>query len=84
MASVRVRSHSFGTLSTVDSKNKSHSIGLIYAISHQGRPMRIYATTQMKTRKVINIKTASAKNEYDYRINNPRYSHAIIWTTIRV
>jgi general stress protein 26 len=51
-----LRRYNFGTLSTVDRRNRSHSIGLIYAVSDQGYPLRIYAMTQMKTRKVRNIK----------------------------
>jgi general stress protein 26 len=51
-----LRRHNFGTLSTVDGRNRSHSVGLIYAVSEQGHPLRIYAMTQMKTRKVRNIK----------------------------
>ena len=51
-----LRGHTFGTLSTIDRKNRSHSVGLIYAISDLGHPLRIYAMTQMKTRKVRNIK----------------------------
>ena len=51
-----LRSQTFGTLSTVDSRNRSHSVGLIYAVSEPRNPPRIYAMTQMKTRKVRNIK----------------------------
>ena len=51
-----LRRHTFGTLSTIDSKNRSHSVGLIYAVSDQELPLQIYAMTQMKTRKVKNIK----------------------------
>ena len=51
-----LRGHTFGTLSTIDRKNRSHSVGLIYAVSNLGHPLRIYAMTQMKTRKISNIK----------------------------
>jgi general stress protein 26 len=51
-----LRGHTFGTLSTVDGRNRSHSVGLIYAVSEPRNPLRIYAMTQMKTRKVRNIK----------------------------
>jgi nitroimidazol reductase NimA-like FMN-containing flavoprotein (pyridoxamine 5'-phosphate oxidase superfamily) len=50
-----LRKYSFGVLGTVDKFGRSHSVGLIYAVSESSTPFRIYSITQMKTKKVKNI-----------------------------
>jgi nitroimidazol reductase NimA-like FMN-containing flavoprotein (pyridoxamine 5'-phosphate oxidase superfamily) len=55
MVEKEIRKYSFGVLGTVDIGGRSHSVGLIYAISDLSSPFRIYAMTQLKTKKIKNI-----------------------------
>ena len=51
-----VRRKSFAILSTVDSKNRPHSTGIIFAVSPPGEELAFYIVTQSKSAKVRNIK----------------------------
>lgn len=51
-----VRKKTFAVLSTIDSKNRPHSTGIIYAVSRPGEKLSFYVVTQSKSAKVRNIK----------------------------
>jgi len=51
-----VRGKSFAVLSTVDSKNRPHSTGVVYVMSPPGEELMFYVLTQSKSAKVRNIK----------------------------
>jgi len=50
-----LRRHTFGILGTMNRRGRPHSVGLIYAVSPRGLPLRLYAMTQDRTRKAKNI-----------------------------
>ena len=52
----KVREKTFAVLSTVDSKNRPHSTGIIFAVSSPGDELAFYVVTQLKSAKVRNIK----------------------------
>ena len=52
----KVREKTFAVLSTVDSKNRPHSTGIIFAVSPPGEELAFYVVTQLKSAKVRNIK----------------------------
>jgi len=52
----KVREKTFAVLSTVDSKNRPHSTGIIFAVSPPGEKLTFYVVTQSKSAKIRNIK----------------------------
>jgi len=50
-----VRKKTFGVISTVDSKGRPHSTGIIYAVSPPGERLAFYIVTQSRAAKVRNI-----------------------------
>jgi nitroimidazol reductase NimA-like FMN-containing flavoprotein (pyridoxamine 5'-phosphate oxidase superfamily) len=52
----KVREKTFAVLSTVDSKNRPHSTGIIFAVSPPGEELSFYVVTQSKSAKIRNIK----------------------------
>ena len=52
-----VRKKTFGIISTVDSKGRPHSTGIIFAVSPPGQPLAFYIVTQSGAAKVRNIKS---------------------------
>ena len=51
-----VRRKTFGVLSTVDSRNRPHSTGIIFAVSAPEDEFALYIVTQKESAKVRNIK----------------------------
>ncbi|MFW9789321.1 MAG: pyridoxamine 5'-phosphate oxidase family protein [Candidatus Thorarchaeota archaeon] len=51
-----VRKKSFAVISTVDSKNRPHSTGIVFAMSPPEEELVFYVLTQAKSAKVRNIK----------------------------
>ncbi|MFW9793538.1 MAG: pyridoxamine 5'-phosphate oxidase family protein [Candidatus Thorarchaeota archaeon] len=51
-----VRKKSFGVLSTIDSKGRPHSTGIIYAVGSPAKPFALYILVGEKYVKVKNIK----------------------------
>ncbi|MFW9805615.1 MAG: pyridoxamine 5'-phosphate oxidase family protein [Candidatus Thorarchaeota archaeon] len=51
-----VRKKTFGVLTTIDSKGRPHSTGVIYAVSPPEKPFAIYSISGAKYVKVKNIK----------------------------
>ena len=51
-----VRKKTFGVLSTIDSKGRPHSTGIIYAVGSPEKPFSIYIIAGEKYAKVRNIK----------------------------
>jgi hypothetical protein len=51
----KVRKKIFGVISTIDSKNRPHSTGIVFAIPPPEYPFAIYMFTCKKTAKVRNI-----------------------------
>jgi general stress protein 26 len=54
-----VRKKTFGVFNTVDSKNRPHSTGIIFAVSPPEEELAFYIVTQAKSAKVRNIKSNS-------------------------
>ncbi|MFX1606898.1 MAG: pyridoxamine 5'-phosphate oxidase family protein [Promethearchaeota archaeon] len=54
-----VRKKSFAVISTVDSKNRPHSTGVVFVMSPPGEELAFYVVTQAKSAKVRNIKRNS-------------------------
>ena len=52
----KVRKKSFGVLTTIDSKGRPHSTGIIYAVSHPEKPIALYSMPGSQYAKVRNIK----------------------------
>lgn len=52
----KVRKKSFGVLTTIDSKGRPHSTGIIYAVSHPEKPFALYSISGSQYAKVRNIK----------------------------
>ena len=55
-----IRKKTFGILSTIDQKGKSHSTGIIYAISPPGSKFSLYILTERTYKKVRNIQHNSS------------------------
>ena len=55
-----IRKKTFGILSTIDQKGKSHSTGIIYAISPPGSIFSLYILTDRTYKKVKNIRHNSS------------------------
>ena len=51
-----VRKKSFGVLTTIDSKGRPHSTGIIYAVGPQEKPFALYSISGSQYAKVRNIK----------------------------
>ncbi|MFW9809691.1 MAG: pyridoxamine 5'-phosphate oxidase family protein [Candidatus Thorarchaeota archaeon] len=51
-----IRKKTFAVISTVDSKNRPHSTGIIFATSAPGEELMFYIVTQAKSAKIRNIK----------------------------
>ena len=51
----KLRSKTFGILSTVSKEGRPHSIGVVYAVSPPGRPFCIYLITRPVLKKARNI-----------------------------
>ena len=52
----KVRKKSFGVLTTIDSKGRPHSTGLIYAVGPPEKPFSLYTMVEANYAKVRNIK----------------------------
>ena len=55
----KVRKKTFGVLSTIDSKGRPHSTGIIYAVGSPDSPFVLYSIVGEKYAKVRNIKRNS-------------------------
>jgi general stress protein 26 len=53
-----IRSHTFGTLSTLSRQGHPHATGVVYAVSPPAHPLRLYVTTRGTTVKIANIRRA--------------------------
>ena len=51
-----VRKKSFGVLTTIDSKGRPHSTGIIYAVGPPEKPFALYSISDSQYAKVRNIK----------------------------
>ena len=51
-----VRKKTFGVLSTIDSKGRPHSTGIVYAVGSPEKPFALYSIVGEKYAKVRNIK----------------------------
>ena len=51
----QVRKKTFGVVSTIDTKGRLHSTGIIYAIGPPGSPFALYCAADAKYAKVRNI-----------------------------
>lgn len=52
----QVRKKTFGVISTIDSKGRPHSTGIIYAVGPPGSPFALYSVVGEKYAKVRNLK----------------------------
>jgi nitroimidazol reductase NimA-like FMN-containing flavoprotein (pyridoxamine 5'-phosphate oxidase superfamily) len=52
----KVRKKSFGVLTTIDSKGRPHSTGIIYAVGPPEKPFALYSISGSQYAKVRNIK----------------------------
>ena len=52
-----VRKKTFGVFNSVDTKNRPHSTGIIFAVSPPGEELAFYIVTQAKSAKIRNIKS---------------------------
>jgi len=50
-----LRKKNFGILGTVSTDGRSHSTGVMYAVSSQDEPLKIYVVTRTRNKKVRNI-----------------------------
>lgn len=50
-----IRKKTFGILSTIDSKGRPHSTGILYGLSPADAPLRIYMLASKKYQKVKNV-----------------------------
>lgn len=50
-----LRTKNFGILSTMTSKGRPHSVGVVYALSPRGQPFSIYLISRVSLKKVRNI-----------------------------
>ncbi|MFW9814209.1 MAG: pyridoxamine 5'-phosphate oxidase family protein [Candidatus Thorarchaeota archaeon] len=51
-----VRKKTFGVLTTIDTKGRPHSTGIIYATGHQDKPFALYSVSGTNYAKVRNIR----------------------------
>ena len=56
MVEKKVRKKSFGVLTTIDSKGRPHSTGIIYAVGSPEKPFALYSIVAANYAKVRNIK----------------------------